>query len=78
MILKADLSFLSVNCPFLTHTHSYTNFYLVSGGSGIFQRLLKHTRHGMERIVALSHLDPWCQLLITRHLKIHRTKPKSE
>jgi len=54
------------------------NHGLFAGGSGIFQRLPKHIRYVKEGIVVLSRLDLQRPLQIMRHLKVHRTKPKSE
>jgi len=51
------------------------NHGLFAGGSGIFQRLPKHIRYVKEGIVVPDLQHP---LQIMRHLKVHRTKPKSE
>jgi len=61
--------------PFCLLTKNYGVF---AGGSGIFQRLLKRIRYAKEGIVVPSRLDLQRPLQIMRHLKVHRTKPKSE
>jgi hypothetical protein len=74
--------YAAVSIPAVTGSKPFCllteNHALFAGGSGIFQRLLKHIRYVKEGIVVLSPLDLQCPLQIMRHLKVHRTRPKSE
>jgi len=74
--------YAAVSIPDITCGKSFClltkNQGLFAGGSGIFQRLLKHIRYVKGGIVIPSCLDLQHLLQIMRHLKVHRTKPKSE